>query len=243
MKDTGKTKKQLINEFVVMRQRITDMEALCSEGKKVKKELQKSFEKLQRNIYNTIYTIVKIVEMRDPYTVIHQQRVANLASSIAREMGLPSEQIEGIRVAGMLHDIGKISIPVEILTKPGKINEYEFSIIRTHPQVGYEILKSIEFPFSWPVAQIVLQHHERLDGSGYPQGLSGEEIILETRILSVADVVEAMASHRPYRPANDVEKTLEEISKNKGIIYDPEVVDACMRLFSEKGFELLSVKR
>jgi HD-GYP domain-containing protein (c-di-GMP phosphodiesterase class II) len=149
-------------------------------------------------------------------------------------MGFPEEQIEGLRMAGLIHDIGKISIPAEILSKPVQLNELEWGMIKAHPQVGYDILKTTDFP--WPVAQIVLQHHERMDGSGYPRGLSGEEIILEARILGVADVVEAMASFRPYRPARGIDEALEEISQNRGVLYDSQVVDACLKLFTEKGF-------
>ncbi len=175
------------------------------------------------------------VESRDPYTAGHQRRVAGLATAVAEEMSLSRDRIEGIRMAGMIHDIGKISIPAGILSKPGRITEYEFGMIKSHPQVGYDILKQIEFP--WPVAQMVYQHHERIDGSGYPQGISGEEILLQAKILGVADVVEAMASHRPYRPALGIEKALEEISQNKGLLYDPDVVYACLKLFKEKRFE------
>jgi len=149
-------------------------------------------------------------------------------------MGLTEEQFDGLRMAGLIHDIGKINVPAEILNKSGRISDTEFNIIKIHPQAGYNLLREIEFP--WPVAQIVLQHHERLDGSGYPQGLRGEEIMLEARILAVADVVEAMASHRPYRPAHSIAVALEKIAKNRGIIYDPEVVDTCARVFTEKGF-------
>jgi putative nucleotidyltransferase with HDIG domain len=178
-----------------------------------------------------------IVESRDPYTAGHQKRVATLAQAIAKEMNLPAHQIEAIRLAGFIHDLGKISTPSEILTKPGRIAEIEFNLIKTHPQTGYEILKEIEFPF--PIAQIVLQHHERMDGSGYPSGLSGEKILLEARILGVADVVEAMATHRPYRPSIGLDKALEEISYNRGTLYDSKVVDACLKVISEKGFEFL----
>jgi HD-GYP domain-containing protein (c-di-GMP phosphodiesterase class II) len=149
-------------------------------------------------------------------------------------MDLQKEQAEGIRMAGLIHDTGKISIPAEILSKPGKITDLEFEMIKTHPQIGYDIFKNIDFP--WPISQIVYQHHERKNGSGYPQGLSGEEIILEARIMAVADVVEAMASHRPYRPSLGIEKALEEIAKNSNVLYDPDVVDTCLRLFKEKGF-------
>jgi HD-GYP domain-containing protein (c-di-GMP phosphodiesterase class II) len=150
-------------------------------------------------------------------------------------MGLTEEQFDGLRLAGLIHDIGKISVPVEILNKPGRISETEFNIIKIHPQAGYTLLKEIEFP--WPVARIVLQHHERVDGSGYPQGLKDGQIMLEAKILAVADVVEAMASHRPYRPALGIEAALEEIKKNGRVLYEPEVVDICERLFVEKGFK------
>jgi HD-GYP domain-containing protein (c-di-GMP phosphodiesterase class II) len=150
-------------------------------------------------------------------------------------MRLSKDQIEGIRIAGTIHDVGKLFIPGEILCKPGKLNEYEFSLIRLHSQVGFDILKDIEFP--WPIAQIVHQHHERMDGSGYPQGLKGEQILIEARILGVADVVEAMSSHRPYRPALGIDKALEEISQKKGILYDPAVVDACLKICSDNKFK------
>jgi putative nucleotidyltransferase with HDIG domain len=162
-------------------------------------------------------------------------RVAHLAIAIAKEMGLSKDQIDGIRVAGIIHDIGKIAVPAEILSKPSQLSEYEFEMIKTHPRVGYEILKQIEFP--WPVAQIVLQHHERINGSGYPQGLTGKDILLGAKILGVADVVEAMASHRPYRPALGINEALKEISQNKCVLFDPEVVEACLKLFIRKGFD------
>jgi len=201
-----------------------------------KERLQQSFEKLQKILRGTVNALTLTVETRDPYTAGHQERVTRLACAIAREMGLPEEQIEGIYVAGTLHDIGKIYVPAEILTKLGPITESEFSIIKTHPKVGYDILKRIEFP--WPIAQIVLQHHERMDGSGYPQGLSGQDILLEARILGVADVIEAMSSHRPYREALGIDKALGEISEKKGTFYDPRVVDACVNLFTERRFQL-----
>jgi HD-GYP domain-containing protein (c-di-GMP phosphodiesterase class II) len=156
-------------------------------------------------------------------------------------MGLPEEQIDGIRMAGLIHDIGKINIPAEILNKPGQLTEIEYSLFKNHPQVGHDVLKTVEFP--WPVAQIVLQHHERRDGSGYPHGLSGEEIMIEARILAVADIVEAIASHRPYRPARGAGDALEEILHNKGTLYDPEVVDACLRVFYERDFKFEHVLR
>jgi putative nucleotidyltransferase with HDIG domain len=169
-----------------------------------------------------------VTESRDPYTAGHQRRVAGLAQAIGREMGLSEWQIMGMHVAGLLHDVGKVAVPSEILSKPGKINQYEYSIIKNHSQVGYEILQKIDFP--WPVTVAILQHHERMNGSGYPAGVSGEEIILEARILGVADVVEAMSSHRPYRPALGLGSALAEITKNRGVLYDPQVVDACLRL-------------
>jgi len=190
--------------------------------------------KLQETLDDVIHVIALTVESRDPYTAGHQRRVAELASAIAEEMELPEDQVKGIRMAGVIHDLGKISVPSEILSKPSRLSKIEFELIKTHPQVGYDILKGIEFP--WSVAEISYQHHERINGSGYPQGLKGEEILLEARIMAVADVVEAMASHRPYRPALGIDVALEEISKNRGVLYDPEMVDACEVLFSERGF-------
>jgi PAS domain S-box-containing protein/putative nucleotidyltransferase with HDIG domain len=203
---------------------------------RLEQELIQSLIKLQVVMLQTVEAITSMVELRDPYTAGHQRGVTRLALALAREMGLADERLEGIRVAGFLHDIGKIAVPAEILNKPGKINEYEMDIIRTHPQVGYDILKKIDFP--WPVAQIVLQHHERLNGSGYPEGLTGENILLEARILAVADVVEAMAAHRPYRPALGIDKALEEIKAQQGVLYDSEAVAACIKLFVEQAFEL-----
>ncbi|RLB83929.1 MAG: histidine kinase [Deltaproteobacteria bacterium] len=203
--------------------------------KRNEEKLKRSLENLRRAMGATIQAMALTVETRDPYTAGHQRRVANLARAIAKEMGLSQDQIDGIRMAGIIHDLGKISVPAEILSKPTQLTEIEYSLIKTHPQVGYDILKMIDFP--WPVAEIVLQHHERIGGSGYPQGLYGDEVLLEAKILAVADVVEAMASHRPYRPAHGIDKALEEISKNRGILYDPEVVDACLKLFTEKGFK------
>jgi putative nucleotidyltransferase with HDIG domain len=197
-------------------------------------KLQNSYEKLKSALYSTIQAISKIVESRDPFTSGHQEQVARLAAAIAEEMGFSGEFIESIRMAATLHDVGKINIPAEILSKPSKLGPIEIGMIRVHPEVGYNILKSIEFPY--PISRIVLQHHERMDGSGYPAGMSGENILLEARILAVADVVEAMASHRPYRPAFGIEKALEEISLHRGILYDENVTDTCLRLFREKCF-------
>jgi PAS domain S-box-containing protein/putative nucleotidyltransferase with HDIG domain len=197
-------------------------------------EVQASLEKMRQALEKTVSAVATIVEMRDPYTAGHQKRVAQLACAIAQEMGYSPEGIEGMRVLGCLHDIGKMSVPAEILSKPGRLSETEFSIIKDHARLGYEIIKDIDFPY--PVAQGILQHHERLNGSGYPQGISGADITPEAKILSVADVVEAMASYRPYRTALGIEKALEEIARNRGILYDPEVVDICLEIFSEKEF-------
>ena len=196
------------------------------------KELKQSFEKVQRILEEIIQAISRIVETRDPYTAGHQQRVANLACAIATEMGLSKDQIDGIRMAGAIHDIGKLYVPAEILSKPTKLSDAEMEMVKSHPQVGYDILKGIEFP--WPVAEMILQHHERMLGDGYPAGLRGEEILIEARILAVADVVEAMSSHRPYRPALGIKKALEEISTYRGHYYDPVVADACVELFNKK---------
>lgn len=193
-------------------------------------------EKLEGSLDNAVTAIAATVEMRDPYTAGHQRRVAKLAAAIASEMGLSTKQIEGVRVAGTVHDIGKIHVPAEILSNPSKLSDAEFSIIKTHPQVGYDILHMIEFP--WPIAQIVLQHHEKMDGSGYPNGLRGEDILIEARILCIADVIEAMASHRPYRPSFGIFPALQEVSRNKGRLYDHDVVKAVMTLFLDKGYEL-----
>jgi PAS domain S-box-containing protein len=207
-----------------------------TERKRTEDDLKNTLNMLRKAMGASIQALNRLVEMRDPYTAGHQRRVSDLARALAIEIDLSREQIDGIRMAGQIHDIGKISVPAEILTKPGRLNDMEFGIIKSHVQSGFDILKTIEFP--WPIAQIVLQHHERIDGSGYPQGLLGEKILVEAKILGVADVVEAMVSHRPYRSALGIDRALEEISKNKGILYDQEVVDACLRLFHEKGYRL-----
>jgi len=206
-----------------------------TEQKQAANELKKSMVQLRKNLAGTIQAMVMTVETRDPYTAGHQRRTADIARCIARELGLPGEQVDGIRMAGAIHDLGKISVPVEILSKPGKIGALEFSLIKYHPQTGYNILTGIDF--NWPVAEIVKQHHERMDGSGYPYGLSGEDILLEAKVIGVADVIEAMSSHRPYRPALGVDKAFEEIQKNRGILYDPCVVDATVHLFKNKELE------
>ena len=202
--------------------------------KRFQHELQQSFENLKKVMHATISAIALTVEKRDPYTSGHQQRVAHLAGAIADQMGLSDDQVEGVRMAAAIHDIGKISLPAEILAKPVRLTDIEMSLIQAHSRAGYDILRGIDFP--WPIAEIVLQHHERMDGSGYPQGLTGEDILLEARIVGVADVVETMSSHRPYRPSMGIEKAIEEIETNKGTLYDPRVVEACLALLNEKGF-------
>jgi PAS domain S-box-containing protein len=207
-----------------------------TERKKAEGKLQQTVDSLRKAVGATIQVMVSSVETRDPYTAGHQIRSAALARTIATEMGLSQEKIEGIRIAGSIHDIGKLSVPAEILSKPTKLLEIEFSLIKEHAKRGYEILKDVES--SWPLAEIVYEHHERMDGSGYPRGLKSEEILIEARVLAVADVVEAMASHRPYRPALGMDAALQEIEKNRGILYDPAVVDICLMLIREKGFQL-----
>jgi len=198
-------------------------------------DLKEKVKELKRAMDATIETMSKIVEAKDPYTAGHQQRVSQLTIAIAKELNFSEDKIEGIRIASLIHDIGKIGLPTEILSKPTKLSDIEFSLIKEHSQIGYDILKFIDF--SYPVANIVLQHHERLNGSGYPNHLRSDKVLLEARIIGVADVVEAMSSHRPYRPALGIDKALEEILKNRGILYDPEAVDACLKLFKEKGFK------
>ena len=196
-------------------------------------ELKASYDKIQLILEGTVLAISKIVESRDPYTAGHEQQVARIAGIIARKMALSEDQIEAIRIAGLLHDIGKIAVPAEILTKPGQLSRLEMEMVKTHSQNAYDILKTIEIPY--PIAQIILQHHERIDGSGYPQGLKGEEILLEARIIGVADVIEAMSAHRPYRPALGIERAIEEITQKRGSLYDAHIVDICLGIYSDEG--------
>jgi putative nucleotidyltransferase with HDIG domain len=212
-----------------------------TERNRVKKELEKSYANLQKAVEATVKAIALTSEIRDPYTAGHQQRVAELACAIAKKMGLDEEQIETINVAGILHDIGKIYVPAEILSRPSKLNEIEMNMIRAHAQVGCDILEALELP--WSISPIVLQHHERMDGSGYPAGISNGDILIEARILAVADVVEAMSSHRPYRPSLGMDAALNEIQQNRGKLYDPDVVDVCLTLFEEKEFKLKEPSR
>ncbi|MDR3393649.1 MAG: response regulator [Parasulfuritortus sp.] len=199
------------------------------------RSLRKSEMKLRSALFDSISAIAATVEIRDPYTAGHQRRVAQLATAIAHELGLPEQMIEGLNLASVVHDVGKIKIPAEILSKPSRLTELEFAMIKQHPQVGYEILKEVDFP--WPIAHFVWQHHERLDGSGYPQGLKGDAIHFEARILAVADVIESMSSHRPYRASLGVEAALAEIDGNSGVLYDPDAVRVALKLIRKDGFQ------
>jgi HD-GYP domain-containing protein (c-di-GMP phosphodiesterase class II) len=210
-----------------------------TERYRAESEVKNSLDKLRKALGGIIQVLEQTVEIRDPYTAGHQRRVSDLARIIATEMNLSEDRIDGIRIAGIIHDIGKIYVPAEILSKPRRLSQIEFNLIKTHSQVGYDVLKTIDFP--WPVARIVLQHHERINGSGYPNGLQEDEIMLEARILGVADVVEAMASHRPYRPALGVDAALREIENNKGVLYEKDVVEACIRVFRERNFQFKDV--
>lgn len=215
------------------------LEQKIVEHRRMEEELKRTLEILKKSVGTTIQVMVSAVEARDPYTAGHQLRSASLACAIAEEMGMPQEKIDGIRMACSIHDIGKMSVPAEILTKPNKLTDLEFSLIKEHSLSGYEMLKNVESP--WPLAQVVCQHHERIDGSGYPKKLKGDEILIEARILAVSDVVESMASHRPYRPSLGIQAALEEIDKNKGILYDTSVSNACLRLFRDKNYKLPNV--
>lgn len=209
-----------------------------TERKTTEEQLKESFKKLQKTMEDSIYSISLVTEARDAYTAGHQRKVSKLAVALAKEMGFSKDKVEGIKIAALIHDVGKINLPAEILSKPGKLSDIEFNLIKNHSQIGYDILKKVDF--LWPVAEIVLQHHEKMNGSGYPRGLKGDEILLEAKIICVADVVEAMSSHRPYRPALGIDKALEEISQNRCTLYDPKVVDTCLKLFKEKDFKFES---
>jgi PAS domain S-box-containing protein len=207
-----------------------------SEKKRAEEEIRRYVAQLETAFMSTVQVAMTLSEMRDPYTAGHERRVAEIAVAIGAELGFDTRGQEGLRVAGYLHDIGKITIPSEILAKPGRLSPLEFKLIQGHPQASYEVLKAVEFP--WQVAEVALQHHERIDGSGYPQGLKGEAILLEARIMAVADVVEAMSSHRPYRPGLGIEAALDEIERGRGTAYDADVAVACLRLFREKGYAI-----
>jgi len=226
-----KEEKQLIDSIAERLGQIT-------QRRQAEDALQQTLKSLRKAVSATIQVIISTLEAKDPYTAGHQVRVADLTRAIATEMKFSKDRIEGVFMAASIHDIGKLSVPAEILSKPGKLTETEFSLIKEHSKKSYEILKNVESP--WPLAEIVYQHHERMDGSGYPRNLKGDAILMEARIMAVADVVEAMASHRPYRPALGVDAALEEIEDNKGTLYDAHVVDVCLRLFREKGYQLQS---
>ncbi len=202
--------------------------------------LQSTLDRLERSLEGTFQAMSKTLELRDPYMAGHQHRVSALAVAIARDMNLAWDKVEGLRFAGTIHDIGKIAAPAEIVGKPGRLTKTELQLVKDHPRAGYEMVKDIAFP--WPIAHIILQHHERLDGSGYPEGLAGDAILPEARILAVADVVEALCSLRPYRPALGIEKALEEVRQGRGIRYDARAVDVCIRLFREKRFSFKTEK-
>lgn len=206
-----------------------------TEHKQAEEKLKHTTESLRKTILGTVQAVSMAMELRDPYTAGHERRVAELAAAIAAELGLSQWQIEGVRIAGLIHDIGKIYVPVEILSKPGSLNEVEMNLIRMHARAGFEILKGAEFP--WPIAEIIFQHHERIDGTGYPQKLKGEEMLIEAKIIAVADAVEAMASPRPYRPALGLDTALEEIASKRGKYFDASVVDMCINVFRQKNFQ------
>jgi len=218
-----------------MNEEINSTENLRLRCSQLEKELIQSHNKLIKVLDGIAYIIARVVERRDSHSIGHQKRVSKLATDIAQEMKLPQDKIEGLTFASLVHDIGKVDLPIEIVVKPDKLFEIEFNLIKNHPKTGYEILKNIDFP--WPIAEIVFQHHEKIDGSGYPRGLKGDEILIESKILCVADVVEAMSSYRSYRPAISIDTTLNEILKNKDILFEPEVVDVCIKLFREKDFK------
>jgi HD-GYP domain-containing protein (c-di-GMP phosphodiesterase class II) len=227
------------NSEVKLLNEITKHIAIGVKSLRYEEELIKKDEKYKKILYQVIDSIVIISERRDFYTSGHQNRVAILSSSIAKKMNLDKSLIEGIYITSLMHDIGKIAIPLSILSKPTHLSQGELMIIRNHPMEGFDILNGIEFP--WPVSSIILQHHERINGSGYPSGLGGKDILLEAKILAVADVIEAMSAHRPYRPALGLNKAIAEIIKNKGILYDSDVVEACLKVLREKKNRFLKL--
>ncbi len=224
-----------IAEFVARLKRVLSERAAKIERNLALKDAQLNLNKLRRAMEGIVQAISTTVEMRDPYTAGHQQRVADLAGAIAEAMSLPEDEIYGLRMASVIHDLGKIMIPSEILSKPGRLIPLEYELIKNHVQAGYDILRQIDFP--WPLADIILQHHERMDGSGYPNGLKGEEILMASRILAVADVFETIASHRPYRPSLGLAHALNELRENRGRLYDRRAVDVCLSLVEEGTFE------
>jgi len=242
VRDITKRAQQMKENEEARRAMLYMLEDMNESGAAVEQALktnQLQLEQMRENLKDTINAVARAEEARDPYTAGHQRRVAVLANLIARQMGLDEEQALGIYLGAAIHDIGKIRLPSEILSKPSRLRPVEYELIKTHPQVGYDILKDIDFP--WPIADIALQHHERLDGGGYPQGLRGDQICIEAKIVAVADVVEAMASDRPYRAGLGIDKALEEIRKNSGVLFDPEVVEACEKVVTSKKFDLITL--
>jgi response regulator RpfG family c-di-GMP phosphodiesterase len=223
-----------IAEFIARLKRVLVERTGRAELKTALADVQLNLDKFQRAMEGFVHAISVAVEKRDPYTAGHQERVADLVCAIAEDMGLDHDAIYGLRMASVIHDLGKITVPAGILSKPGKLSNLEYELIKSHVQAGYDILKQIEFP--WPLAEVILQHHERLDGSGYPQGLHAEDIMLPARILSVADVFETMASHRPYRPSLGLDHAIAELTQNSGILYDPAVVNSCLRVIKQERF-------
>ena len=207
-----------------------------TERVRVEQERERNREKIEKGMEATVQAVANMVEIRDPYTAGHQRRVAELAVAIAHELALPEDRIRGLSLAAAIHDIGKIEVPSEILNRPGALSPLELQLIRCHPQTGHDILKNVDL--AWPIADIILQHHERLDGSGYPQGLHGDAILLEAKIIAVADVLESMASHRPYRPALGIPTALDELRRGRGMLFDADVVDACVRLIETGAFKV-----
>lgn len=235
MQEMEKTKDLAAEDFQKIPEKNTGSENLEVRCNQLEKELNQSHNKLQKILEGIGYIIARVVERRDSYSIGHQQSVSKLATTIAQELKLSRDKIEGLMFASLVHDIGKVDLPIEVVVKTDKLFEIEFNLIKNHPKIGYEILKKVDFP--WPVAEIVFQHHEKIDGSGYPRGLKRDDILIEAKILCVADVVEAMSSYRSYRPAISMDVTLNEILKNKDILFEPEAVDACLKLFKEKDFK------
>ena len=217
MKNIEEKKDRLIEELQEVHEKVAELEKIVVRDNQLEKELQQSYGRLQKFIEGIAYIIAEIVEIRDPYLIGHHQRVSKLAAAIAQEMKLPQDKIEGVKIASLVHDVGKVNLPTEIISKPGKLIEVEFNFVKNHPRTGYEILKKIDFP--WPLAEIVFQHQEKIDGSGYPRGLKGADILIEAKILGVANVVEAMSSYKSYRLALSIDEALTEISKYKNILF------------------------
>ena len=235
MENKENTKDQLVGDLKERRKKISKLETVQIKNGKIKEELNQSYKKLNEIMEDMVSIVTKVAEMRDPYLRGHQKRVSKLATAIAQEMKLARDKIEGIKFAALVHDAGRFNWPTKIVNNEGQLTEEEHELIKNHSKISYYILKTVNFP--WDIAEIAYQHHEKLDGSGYPKGLKDGEILMEAKIIAVADVVEAMSSKRSYRPAYSIKEILEEILKNKGILYESQVVDACLRLFQEKHFQ------